>query len=159
MVAMTAQAHPIDLHDIASACREHGYVVDEIDNGLEVSGSEDGGAFYLFPENDWLQVRCQVLDSEDLDQARSLDALFETVARAQFRLIGCRFGFDAFTGLWLVEDLYPGFEAEQVPAVLEQLAFVWSSLEGVLDAALKGAVPNDDALDAAFELVSATPPN
>jgi hypothetical protein len=150
---------PIDLHDIALVCREHGYVVDEIDNGLEVSGSEEGGAFYLFPENDWLQVRCQVLDSEDLDQARSLDALFETVARAQFRLIGCRFGFDPFTGLWLVADLYPGFEAEQVPAVLEQLAFVWSSLEGVLDAALKGIVPNDDTLDAAFELVSAAPPN
>jgi hypothetical protein len=150
---------PIDLHDIALVCREHGYVVDEIDNGLEVSGAEEGGAFYLFPENDWLQVRCQVLDSEDLDQARTLDALFETVSRAQFRLIGCRFGFDPFTGLWLVADLYPGFEAEQVPAVLEQLAFVWSSLEGVLDAALKGIVPNDDTLDAAFELVSATPPN
>ena len=150
---------PINLSDIAAVCREHGYVVDEIDNGLEVSGAEEGGAFYLFPENGWLQVRCQVLDGADLDQARTLDALFETVARAQFRLIGCRFGFDAFTGLWLVEDLYPGFEAERLPAVLEQLAFVWSSLEGVLEAALKGAVPNDDALDAAFELVSATPPN
>jgi hypothetical protein len=150
---------PIDLSEIAAVCREHGYIVTEIDNGLEVSGAEEGGAFYLFPENDWLQIRCQVLDTEDLDQARSLDALFETIARAQFRLIGCRFGFDAFTGLWLVEDLYPGFEAEQVPAVLEQLAFVWSSLEGILDAALKGTIADEITLDAAFELVSAAPPN
>jgi hypothetical protein len=143
---------PINLHDIAAACRAAGYVVAEIDNGLEVAGSDEGGAFYLFPQNGWLQVRCQVLDSEDLDQARSLDALFETVARAQFRLIGCRFGFDAFTGLWLVEDLYPGFEPDRLPAVLEQLAFVWGSLAQVLDAALKGAVADDATLDAAFEL-------
>ena len=143
---------PINLADIAAACREAGYVVDEIDNGLEVSGAEDGGAFYLFPQNGWLQVRCQVLDAADLDQARSLDALFETVARAQFRLIGCRFGFDAFTGLWLVEDLYPGFEPDRLPAVLEQLAFVWASLAQVLDAALKGMVVDEVALDAAFEL-------
>jgi hypothetical protein len=143
-----------DLHDIAAICASHGYLVAEIDNGLEVSGADDGGAFYLFPENGWLQVRCQVLDAEDLDQARALDALFETIARAQFRLIGCRFGFDPFTGLWLVEDLYPGFEADRLPAVLEQLAFVWTSLAAVLDAALKGDVPNDDALDAAFELVA-----
>ncbi|KRA64792.1 hypothetical protein ASD79_19800 [Caulobacter sp. Root655] len=156
---MTDDPVPVGLHEIAAVCREHGYVVAEIDRGLEVSGAEEGGAFYLFPEGDWLQVRCQVLDAEDLDQARSLDALFETVARAQFRLIGCRFGFDAFTGLWLVEDLYPGFEADRLPAVLEQLAFVWSSLEGVLDAALKGTVPNDDTLDAAFDLVSAERPN
>ncbi|MBC7670336.1 MAG: hypothetical protein H7236_18215 [Gemmatimonadaceae bacterium] len=150
----------IHLHDIAAACHAAGYRVAEIDNGLEVSGAEDGGAFYLFPQNGWLQVRCQVLDGADLDQARTLDALFETVARAQFRLIGCRFGFDPFTGLWLVEDLYPGFEAERLPAVLEQLAFVWGSLEGVLDAALKrGEAPNDDALDAAFELVAEGRPN
>ena len=142
------------LQDLAAACHAAGYRVVEIDNGLEVSGAEDGGAFYLFPQNGWLQVRCQVLDTADLDQARTLDALFETVARAQFRLIGCRFGFDPFTGLWLVEDLYPGFEADRLPAVLEQLAFVWGSLEGVLDAALKGEVPNEDALDAAFELVA-----
>ena len=142
------------LQDIAAACHAAGYRVAEIDSGLEVYGAEDGGAFYLFPQNGWLQVRCQVLDGADLDQARALDALFETIARAQFRLIGCRFGFDPFTGLWLVEDLYPGFEPERLPAVLEQLAFVWGSLEGVLDAALKGEVPNDDALDAAFELVA-----
>ncbi|CAN5415809.1 hypothetical protein BH10PSE4_BH10PSE4_46060 [soil metagenome] len=145
---------PMNLQDIAAACHAAGYRVEEIDNGLEVSGAEDGGAFYLFPQNGWLQVRCQVLDNADLDQARALDALFETIARAQFRLIGCRFGFDPFTGLWLVEDLYPGFEAERLPAVLEQLAFVWGSLEAVLDAALTGEVPNDDALDAAFELVA-----
>ena len=150
---------PLNLHDIAEACREHGYVVAEIDTGLEVSGADDGGAFYLFPQNGWLQVRCQVLDAADLDQARTLDALFETLARAQFRVIGCRFGFDVHTGLWLVHDLYPGFEAERLPAVLEQLAFVWGSLEGVLDAALKGEVPNDDALDAAFELEAVSPPN
>jgi hypothetical protein len=87
----------------------------EIDRGLEVSGADDGGAFYLFPEGDWLQVRCQVFDEADLDQARDLDALFETIARAQFRLIGCRFGFDVLTGLWLVADLYPGFEPERCP--------------------------------------------
>jgi len=143
---------PINLHGVAAACHAAGYRVAEIDNGLEVSGAEDGGAFYLFPQNGWLQVRCQVLDSADLDQARTLDALFETVTRAQFRLIGCRFGFDVLTGLWLVEDLYPGFEAERLPAVLEQLAFVWSSLGEVLDAALKGEVVDEAALDAAFEL-------
>ena len=143
---------PLNLSDIAAVCREHGYVVDEIDNGLEVSGAEESGAFYLFPQNGWLQVRCQVLDSADLDQARDLDALFETVARAQFRLIGCRFGFDAHTGLWLVEDLYPGFEPDRLPAMLEQLAFVWGSLAQVLDAALKGTVVDEAALDAAFEL-------
>lgn len=147
------------LSEIAEVCREHGYVVEEIDNGLEVSGAEDGGAFYLFPQNGWLQVRCQVLDTDDLDRARTLDALFETIARAQFRLIGSRFGFDVHTGLWLVEDLYPGFEVEQLPKVLEQLAFVWTALEGVLDSALGGVVPGDDALDTAFDLESATPPN
>jgi hypothetical protein len=55
---------PLNLSDLAEACREAGYVVTEIDRGLEVSGSEDGGAFYLFPEGDWLQVRCQVFDND-----------------------------------------------------------------------------------------------
>lgn len=156
---MASEPRPIDLDAVASACRASGYLVEEIDRGLEVSGTEDGGAFYLFPEGDWLQVRCQVLDPQDLDQARDLTALFETIARAQFRLIGCRFGFDVLTGLWLIEDCYPGFEPDDLPAVLEQLAFVWSSLQDLLDAALKGEVPNDDALDAAFELEAASPPN
>lgn len=150
---------PIDISEIADACREAGYVVEEIDRGLEVSGAEDGGAFYLFPENGWLQVRCQVLDMDDLDRARTLDALFETVARAQFRLIGSRFGFDPHTGLWLIHDLYPGFEADRIPAVLEQLAFVWSALGDVLESALTGAVADDDALNAAFDLELATAPN
>ena len=156
---MARDTQPINLDDVASACREAGYVVVEIDGGLEVSGSDDGGAFYLLPQGDWLQVRCQVLDTGDLDQARDLTALFETVARAQFRLIGCRFGFDVHSGLWLGEDLYPGFEADAAPAVLEQLAFVWGSLQDLLDEALKGVTPNDDALDAAFELEPASPPN
>ena len=156
---MASEPRPIDLDAVASACRASGYLVEEIDRGLEVSGSDDGGAFYLFPEGDWLQVRCQVLDPQDLDKARDLTALFETMARAQFRLIGCRFGFDVLTGLWLIEDCYPGFEPDDLPAVLEQLAFVWSSLQEVLDAALQGAVPNDDLLDAAFELEAASPPN
>ena len=43
-----ADETPINLAEIADACREAGYVVAEIDRGLEVSGSEDGGAFYLF---------------------------------------------------------------------------------------------------------------
>jgi len=149
----------IDLHAIADACREAGYVVAEIDRGLEVSGADDGGAFYLFPEGDWLQARCQVFDPADLDQARDLTALFETIARAQFRLIGCRFGFDELTGLWLVADLYPGSEPERLPAVLEQLAFVWTSLGEVLDAALKGTVVDELALDAAFELEPDERPN
>jgi hypothetical protein len=158
---MTDQPHalPLNLADIAEACREAGYVVSEIDNGLEVSGAEDGGAFYLFPQNGWLQVRCQVLDGQDLDQARDLTALFETVARAQFRLIGCRFGFDVLTGLWLVEDLYPGFEPDRLPAVLEQLAFVWTSLDPVLSAALTGTIVDDAGLDTAFELEAVSPPN
>ena len=150
---------PIALQDIAEACREAGYVVAEIDRGLEVSGAEDGGAFYLFPEGDWLQARCQVFDEADLEQARDLTALFETVARAQFRMIGCRFGFDELTGLWLVSDLYPGFEPERLPAVLEQLAFVWASLGEVLDAALKGTIVDEVTLDAAFELEPDARPN
>jgi hypothetical protein len=150
---------PIDLSEIAATCRELGYIVEETDTGLEVSGAEDGGAFYLFPENDWLQVRCQVLDAGDLDRARTLDALFETLARAQFRLIGSRFGFDPHTGLWLIEDLYPGFDVEQIPAVLEQLAFVWSALEGLLESALGGVVADDDALNAAFDLELSAAPN
>jgi hypothetical protein len=155
---MARDTDPLNLDDVASVCREAGYVVTEIDNGLEVSGSEDGGAFYLLPENGWLQVRCQVLDTDDLDRARTLDALFETLARAQFRLIGSRFGFDPHTGLWLIQDMYPGFEADRLPAVLEQLAFVWSALEGVLESALGGVVADDDALNAAFDLeLSATP--
>ena len=156
---MASEPRPIDLLAVAEACRASGYVVEEIDRGLEVSGSEDGGAFYLFPEGDWLQARCQVLDPQDLDQARDLTALFETIARAQFRLIGCRFGFDVLTGLWLIEDCYPGFEPVGVPEVLEQLAFVWGALQDVLDAALRGETPNDDALDAAFELEAVSPPN
>jgi len=150
---------PVDLHAIADACREAGYVVAEIDRGLEVSGSDDSGAFYLFPEGDWLQARCQVFDPADLDRARDLTALFETVARAQFRMIGCRFGFDELTGLWLVADLYPGFESERLPAVLEQLTFVWGSLGEVLDAALKGTVVDEITLDAAFELEPDGRPN
>jgi hypothetical protein len=149
---MSDETVPVNLHEVAQACLRAGYVVTEIDRGLEVSGGEEGGAFYLLPENGWLQARCLVLDPDDLDQARTLDALFETTARAQFRLIGCRFGFDPFTGLWLVADLYPGFEAEQAPTVLEQLAFVWGALESVLDAALKGTVVDEPTLDAAFEL-------
>ena len=156
---MASEPHPIALDAVASACRASGYVVSEIDNGLEVSGSDDGGAFYLFPENGWLQVRCQVLDPQDLDQARDLTALFETIARAQFRLIGCRFGFDVLTGLWLVEDLYPGFEPDRLPAVLEQLTFVWTALGGVLEAALAGTIPNDLDLDAAFDLEASERPH
>lgn len=158
---MVDETHPLPLNlaEIAEACREAGYVVSEIDNGLEVSGGDDGGAFYLLPEGGWLQVRCQVLDPQDLDQARDLTALFETVARAQFRLIGCRFGFDVLTGLWLIEDAYPGFEPEGVPALLEQLAFVWGALQAVLEAALRGEVPTDDGLDAAFDLEAIAPPN
>ena len=156
---MADETLSLDLNDIAEACRDAGYVVTEIDRGLEVSGSDDGGAFYLFPEGDWLQVRCQVFDEADLDQARDLTALFETVARAQFRMIGCRFGFDELTGLWLVADLYPGFEPERLPAVLEQLAFVWGSLGAVLDAALKGTIVDEITLDAAFELEPDERPN
>ena len=100
-----------------------------------------------------------MLDPQDLDRARDLTALFETVARAQFRLIGCRFGFDILTGLWLIEDCYPGFQPDDLPAVLEQLAFVWGALHDVLDAALKGETPTEDALDAAFELEAVSPPN
>lgn len=149
----------IDLSDIAQACRDAGYIVSEIDRGLEVSGADDGGAFYLFPEGDWLQVRCQVFDTADLDRARTLDALFETVARAQFRLVGCRFGFDVLSGLWLVEDLYPGFEPERLPAVLEQLTFVWTALADVLEGALTGVMADDHALDAAFELEASDRPH
>jgi hypothetical protein len=156
---MSDETPIILISEIAEVCREHGYVVTEIDNGLEVSGAEDGGAFYLLPENGWLQVRCQVLDTDDLDRARTLDALFETVARAQFRLIGSRFGFDPHTGLWLIQDMYPGFEADRLPAVLEQLAFVWSALEGVLESALGGVVADDDALNAAFDLELSAAPN
>lgn len=148
------------LADLAAACRQAGYVVEAIDRGLEVSGEDDDeGAFYLLPDHGWLQARCLVLDPEDLNEARDLTALFETIARAQFRLIGCRFGYDAETGLWLVEDLYPGFEPAKVPAVLEQLTFVWDALEDLFEAALEGTVPGEAAFDAAFDLEAAGPPN
>ncbi len=159
MAELTPDQEAALLNDLATACREAGYVVEAIDRGLEVSGGEEEGAFYVLPDHGWLQVRCLVLDPEDLDEARDLSALFETMARAQFRLIGCRFGFDPGSGLWLVEDLYPGFEAARVPAVLEQLTFVWDALEELFESALGGVVPNDDAFDAAFDLEAATPPN
>ena len=60
---------------------------------------------------------------------------------------------------WLIEDLYPGFDVAQVPAVLEQLGFVWEALEDLFLGALSGAVPSDEAFDAAFDLEAATPPN
>lgn len=159
MTDLTPDQEGVLLADLASACREAGYVVEPIDRGLEVSGGEEEGAFYLLPDHGWLQVRCLVLDPEDLDEARDLTALFETIARAQFRLIGCRFAYDAHTGLWLVEDLYPGFEPARVPAVLEQLSFVWEALEDLFEAALKGTTPSEDAFDAAFDLEAAGPPN
>ncbi len=169
MTDLTPDQEAALLADLTKACREAGYVVEAIDRGLEVSGGEEandeeanddgGGAYYLLPDHGWLQARCLVLDPEDLAEARDLTALFETVAKAQFRLIGCRFGYDIETGLWLVEDLYPGFDPAKVPAVLEQLTFIWDALEGLFESALEGVVPNDDAFDAAFDLEAATPPN
>jgi len=159
MADLTPDQEAALLADLTKACRDAGYVVDPIDRGLEVSGGEEEGAFYLLPDHGWLQARCLVLDPEDLNDARDLTALFETVAKAQFRLIGCRFGYDIETGLWLVEDLYPGFDPARVPAVLEQLTFIWDALEDLFVGALEGAVPSDDAFDAAFDLEAATPPN
>lgn len=159
MTDLTPDQEAAFLEDLAKTCRDAGYVVDAIDRGLEVSGGEEEGAFYLLPDHGWLQVRCLVLDPEDLAEARDLTALFETLALAQFRLIGCRFGYDGQTGLWLVEDLYPSFETARVPAVLEQLTFVWDALEDLFLGALEGTVPAEDAFDAAFDLEAATPPN
>ena len=159
MTDLTPDQEAAFLTDLAKTCRDAGYVVDAIDRGLEVSGDEEEGAFYLLPDHGWLQVRCLVLEPEDLAEARDLTALFETIALAQFRLIGCRFGYDAHTGLWLVEDLYPGFETARVPAVLEQLTFIWDALEDLFIGALEGTVPAEDAFDAAFDLEAATPPN
>jgi hypothetical protein len=159
MTDLTPDQEAALLADLTKSCQGAGYVVEAIDRGLEVSGGEDEGAFYLLPDHGWLQVRCLVLDPEDLNEARDLTALFETVAKAQFRLIGCRFGYDAETGLWLVEDLYPGFAPGQVPTVLEQLTFVWDALEDLFVGAIEGKVPSDDAFDAAFDLEAATPPN
>ena len=158
MTNLTPDQEAAMLEALSTVCRAAGYVVEPIDRGLEVSG-EDEGAFYLMPDHGWLQARCLVLGPEDLDEARDLTALFETMARAQFRLIGCRFGFDPASGLWLVEDLYPGFDPNSVPTVLEQLGFIWEALEDLFEAALAGSVPNDDAFDAAFDLEAATPPN
>ena len=159
MTDLTPDQEAALLADLTQACREAGYVVEAIDRGLEVSGGEEEGAFYLLPDHGWLQARCLVLDPEDLADARDLTALFETVAKAQFRLIGCRFGYDAETGLWLVEDLYPGFEPAGVPAVLEQLTYVWDALEPLFAQALLGEIPSEDALDGAFDLEAATLPN
>ena len=159
MTDLTPDQEAALLENLAAACRDAGYVVTAIDRGLEVSGGEDEGAFYLLPDHGWLQVRCLVLDPDDLNEARELTALFETVASVQFRLIGCRFAYDVGTGLWLVEDLYPGFEPAGVPAVLEQLTFVWDALEGLFETALAGTVPDEEAFDAAFDLEAATPPN
>jgi hypothetical protein len=55
--------------------------------------------------------------------------------------------------------MYPGFEADRLPAVLEQLAFVWSALESVLESALGGVVADDHVLDTAFDLELAAAPN
>ena len=159
MTDLTPDQEGALLESLSKACRDAGYVVDAIDRGLEVSGGEEEGAFYLLPDHGWLQVRCLVLDPEDLAEARDLTALFETMALAQFRLIGCRFGYDAETGLWLVEDLYPGFEPARVPAVLEQMTFIWDALEDLFLGALEGKLPSEDAFDAAFDLEAATPPN
>ena len=159
MTDLTPDQEAALLADLTQACKDAGYVVEAIDRGLEVSGGEEEGAFYVLPDHGWLQVRCLVLDPEDLNDARDLTALFETVAKAQFRLIGCRFGYDIESGLWLVEDLYPGFDPAKVPAVLEQLTFVWDALEDLFVGALEGTVPGDDAFDAAFDLEAATPPN
>lgn len=159
MTDLTPDQEAALLETLSAVCRSAGYVVEQIDRGLEVSGGEDEGAFYLLPDHGWLQVRCLVLDADDLAEARDLTALFETVAKTQFRLIGCRFGYDPETGLWLVEDLYPGFDPARVPAVLEQQTFIWDALEGLFESALGGVVPNDDAFDAAFDLEAATPPN
>jgi hypothetical protein len=160
MTDLTPDQEAALLENLVTVCRGAGYAVEQIDRGLEVSGADDdGGAFYLLPDHGWLQVRCLVLDPDDLAEARDLTALFETVAKAQFRLIGCRFGYDIESGLWLVEDLYPGFDAARVPAVLEQQTFIWDALEGLFESALEGVVPNDDAFDAAFDLEAATPPN
>lgn len=159
MTDLTPDQEGALLADLTKACHDAGYVVEAIDRGLEVSGGEEEGAFYVLPDHGWLQVRCLVLDPEDLNDARDLTALFETVAKAQFRLIGCRFGYDIESGLWLVEDLYPGFAPAKVPAVLEQLTFVWDALEDLFVGALEGTVPSDDAFDAAFDLEAATPPN
>ncbi|MCK5908921.1 MAG: hypothetical protein KAG62_03130 [Caulobacter sp.] len=160
MTDLTPDQEAAQLAKLTEVCRAAGYVVEAIDRGLEVSGEdEEDGAFYLLPDHGWVQARCLVLDPEDLGQARDLTALFETMARAQFRLIGCRFAFDPGTGLWLVEDLYPGFDPSGVPTIMEQMAFVWSSLEDLFDAALEGTVPGDDAFDAAFDLEAGGPPN
>lgn len=159
MIDLTPDQEAVLLADLTKACRDAGYVVEAIDRGLEVSGGEEEGAFYVLPDHGWLQARCLVLDPDDLDEARDLTALFETMAKAQFRLIGCRFGYDAETGLWLVEDLYRGFDPAKVPAVLEQLTFVWDALEDLFVGALEGTVPGDEAFDAAFDLEAATPPN
>lgn len=160
MTDLTPDQEAAQLAKLTEVCRAAGYVVEPIDRGLEVSGEdEEDGAFYLLPDHGWVQARCLVLDPEDLNQARDLTALFETIALAQFRLIGCRFGYDAESGLWLVEDLYPGFDPAAVPAVLEQLTFVWDALEDLFEAALAGTVPGEDAFDAAFDLEAATPPN
>lgn len=160
MTDLTPDQEAALLESLATTCRSAGYVVEAIDRGLEVAGAdEEDGAYYLLLDHGWLQARCLVLDPEDLNEARDLTALFETMAKAQFRLIGCRFGYDAETGLWLVEDLYPGFDAAAVPAVLEQLTFIWEALEELFLAALEGTVPSDDAFDAAFDLEAATPPN
>ena len=94
MTDLTPDQEAAFLNDLADVCRSAGYRVEAIDRGLEVSGEdEEDGAFYLLPDHGWLQARCLVLDPEDLDEARDLTALFETAAKAQFRLIGSRFGF------------------------------------------------------------------
>jgi hypothetical protein len=160
MTDLTPDQEAALLTALADACRAAGYVVEAIDRGLEVSGEDqDEGAFYLLPDHGWLQIRCLVLDPDDLDAARDLTALFETMARAQFRLIGCRFAYDPDTGLWLVEDLYPGFNPASVPTIMEQQAFIWSSLEDLFVGALEGVVAGDDAFDAAFDLEAGGPPN
>lgn len=81
MTNLTPDQEAALLTTLTQVCRAAGYVVEAIDRGLEVSGEDqDEGAFYLLPDHGWLQIRCLVLDNDDLDEARDLTALFETMA-------------------------------------------------------------------------------
>lgn len=88
MTDLTPDQEAALLAALTDTCRAAGYVVEAIDRGLEVSGEDqDEGAFYLLPDHGWLQIRCLVLDHDDLDAARDLTALFE---RAPIRPIVSR---------------------------------------------------------------------
>jgi hypothetical protein len=79
--------------------------------------------------------------------------LFQTIARLQFRLIGCRFALGDDENLWIVTDLYHDTSASAVGAALIQMQaivdYTYDLLLGVLES---GIAATEQDIDRSFEL-------